>query len=101
MADCRCGSKYCTICNPELEIAGELIPIELDIKTYNSLLGMFVEQTLSKESRTVYKDYLAEGVGEKQALSHAVINEMVVRSLIDKIEREKFAKVLRETVKEE
>jgi len=94
--NCRCGSEFCTLCNPEIEVADELIPIELDDDTYDTLLSMYVSETLSKESRMVYKDYIDAGTGATQALSHAIVNEMVVRSLIDKIEREKFAEVLKE-----
>lgn len=101
MADCKCGSEFCSICNPEIEVADEIIPLNLDMETYNGLLAMFVEQTLCKESIHVYHDYIDAGSSVTDATSRAIVNEMVVRALIDKIEREKFAEVLKEQQGEE
>jgi len=101
MADCRCGSEFCSICHPELETADEVISLRMDDDTIDSLLTIYVEETLSKESCAAYRDSLDAGASAMEAVSHAIVNEMVVRALIDKIEREKFADALNNNNKDE
>jgi len=79
----------------ENELESEKIVVELTDDNYDALMRMFVEQFLREESLATFHDYINDGADTTTALSKAVINEMVIRALIDKIEREEFAAVLK------
>jgi len=76
-------------------VEDEPIEIRLDQDVYDSLLGIFVQSKLSKESLEVFNDYLATGVCAGDALHRAVINEMANIALADKLERMRFATAIK------
>lgn len=76
------------------EEKNEPIEIRLDQDVYDSLIGIFVQKKLSKESLEVFNDYLATGDSVSESLSHAVINEMANIALEDKLERIQFEEAI-------
>jgi len=74
---------------------GEKIQVNIDDDIRDAAIRMFVHQSLRKESISTYPDYNDDGCIPIDALAHAVINEMVIRGVEDKIRREEFAEELK------
>ena len=96
MTDCRCGSKFCSDCNPECGTPEEdgIVTINLTDETYDALMRIFVEENLRRESISTFRDYIDQGCNTTEALAHAVINEMALRAFIDMAERKEFEEKL-------
>lgn len=78
------------------EEKSDKIEINLEQKTHDSLIAIYVMDKLSENSFLVFNDYLADGSDICEALGAAVINEMANIALREELENGTFA----ETVKE-
>jgi len=96
MTDCKCGSKFCSICNPPCGLPEDdgIVTVNLTNETHDALMRIFVEDNLRRESISTFHDYIDKGCSASEALSHAVINEMALRAFIDMAERKEFEETL-------